>query len=132
MVALTGTAHGGDCDETRPAQATRLVGLAGPYDVTRVGLLVAPFFGVRLADDPDTWAQGNPLALVAPDAGVSSLLIHGEADAIVDLAFAESFADALADAGLTVDLEVVEGASHMAVTDPVVVGAIVLEWLGTH
>ena len=57
---------------TEPTIPDRLVGLAGPYDVARVGPLMYPFFGVPPNEDPELWQAGNPLNLVAnnPDLSV--------------------------------------------------------------
>lgn len=129
VVALTGDTYGDGCPVEAPAKADRLVGLAGPYDITRVGLLAAPFFGVTLTDDPDVWALGNPLDLVDSAGDMSVLVVHGQADAIVGLEFAEGFAQALEEAGIPVRIETATAATHMDVADPEFVGETVLEWL---
>ncbi|HEX6946576.1 MAG TPA: alpha/beta hydrolase [Acidimicrobiia bacterium] len=132
VVALTGTLFGEGCGDTREAGATGLIGLAGPYDITRLGMLAAPVFGVSLSDDPDLWASGNPMELIDPDDGIATLLIHGGADTVVPVRFSEDFAEALEEAGLTVDLEILEDVTHQTVIDPASIGEVVVSWLETR
>ena len=107
----------------------RLVGLAGPYDVARLGPLILPFFGVRPNEDPEMWQAGNPLNQVANNPDLASLIMHGEEDGLVDLSLATDFAEALTAAGSEAVVEVVEGARHNEMHDPDVVGDLILAWL---
>ncbi len=131
VVALTGDLYGEGCAHG-PAVATRLVGLAGPYDVTRIGVLALPFFGSAPDDAPDLWAAANPLTLTEPGLSLRALLVHGADDSLVDARFAEDFLGALVDAGLTATMETIAGADHMEIVDPGVVGDLVSGWLETH
>ncbi len=131
VVAVTGDAYGGGCPIEAPATATRFVGLAGPYDVTRIGIIAVPFFGSRPEEAPDIWAAANPIGLVVEGSGLNALLVHGADDSIVGTWFAEDFLTALTDAGLAATLEIIAGADHQDVTDPEFVGDLLLEWLET-
>jgi acetyl esterase/lipase len=129
LAALDDGSYGGTCSLTEPVVADRLVGMAGPYDVTRLGALILPFFGVSPSEDPDLWVAGNPLLQAARNPDLDSLLLHAGNDGLVDLDFADDFAAALSAAGSEVLVEVVEGARHGDLQDPDVVGDLVAAWL---
>ena len=129
LVALDTDVYGRACTLTEPVIPDRLVGLAGPYDVARLGPLILPFFGVRPNEDPEMWQAGNPLNQVANNPDLASLIMHGEEDGLVDLSFATDFAEALTAAGSEAVVEVVEGARHNEMHDPDVVGDLILAWL---
>lgn len=129
LVALDTDVYGQGCAVTEPTIPDRLVGLAGPYDVARIGPLIAPFFGVPPNDNPEMWQAGNPLSQVANNPDLISLIMHGEEDGLVDLTFATDFADALTGAGSEAVVEVVEGARHNEMHDPDVVGDLIVTWL---
>jgi acetyl esterase/lipase len=129
LVALDDGAYGDNCPLQGTVIPDRLVGLAGPYDVARLGPLMLPFFGVGPADDPDAWLAGNPMSQVGKNPGLMVLLLHGEEDALIELGFATDFADALSGAGSEVLVEVVEGARHADMDDPDFVGDLIITWL---
>lgn len=129
LVALDTGVYGEGCPVEGAVIPQRLVGLAGPYDVTRLGPLMLPFFGVDRDEDPEMWAAGNPLFQTGNNPGLSSLLLHGESDGLVDFRFATDFADALAGAGSEVLVEVVGGARHNDMHDPDLVGDLIITWL---
>jgi len=129
LVALDTGLYGEGCPLDTARVPDRLVGLAGPYDVARLGPLMLPFFGVEPEDDPATWAAGNPLIQSGNNADLSSLLLHGENDGLVDFRFATDFAEALGGAGSEVLVEVVEGARHNDMHDPDIVGDLIVTWL---
>ena len=129
LTALDVGVYGQGCAVTEPTIPDRLVGLAGPYDVARVGPLIVPFFGVPPNEDPALWQAGNPLNQVANNPDLSSLIMHGEEDGLIDLSFATDFAEALNEAGSEALVEVVEGARHTEMQDPDVVGDLILAWL---
>lgn len=129
LAALDDGTYGASCSIPDPVIPDRFVGLAGPYDVARIGLLVVPFFGVRHADDPELWMSGNPLQQASRNPELESLLLHGENDSLVDLDFATDFASALTEAGSEALVEVVEGARHGDLQDPEVVGDLIAAWL---
>jgi acetyl esterase/lipase len=128
LVALDEGIYGEDCPLPR-VMPDRLVGLAGPYDVARLGPLMFPFFGVTPTEQPDTWVAGNPMFQAGNNPGLSSLLMHGEEDGFVDISFATDFADALTGGGSEALVEVVEGASHNDMDDPAYVGDLIVTWL---
>jgi acetyl esterase/lipase len=129
LAALDGSIYGERCSLTEPVIPDRLVGMAGPYDVSRLGALILPFFGVPPAEDPELWTAGNPLRQAGRNPGLSTLLLHAGNDGLVDLDFATDFATALTDAGSEALVEVVEGARHGDLQDPHVVGDLVAAWL---
>jgi acetyl esterase/lipase len=129
LAALDIGVYGQGCELTEPVIPNRLVGLAGPYEVARLGPLILPFFGVRPNEDPEMWQAGNPLSQVANNPDLSSLIMHGEEDALLDLSYATDFADALKEAGSEALVEVVEGARHTEMHDPEVVGELIVAWL---
>ena len=129
LVALDEGSYGMGCPVRDPVVPDRLVGLAGPYDVARLGPLIGPFFGVGPSDDPELWVRGNPLFQTGNNPGLSSLIMHGEEDGLVSLDFATDFSAALIEAGTEAVVEVVEGARHNDMHDPDVVGDLIVTWL---
>lgn len=129
LVALDADRYDDACQPPDRGTPARFVGLAGPYDVDRLGRLLVSFFGVERSADPELWASGNPLLLAGGNPDLKVLLIHGEGDGLVPLDFAQDFADSLEGAGVGVLVEVVGGASHNDLTSPAVVGQLIVEWL---
>lgn len=129
LVALDPGVYGTGCTIEESLLPDRLVGLAGPYDVARIGPLLVPFFGVGPGEDPELWVSGNPLLQAANNPGLSTLIMHGGSDGLVDYSFAADFADALGEAGAQVVVEIVEGARHRDMHDPEFVGDLIITWL---
>lgn len=129
LVALTGDRYGADCPHPGSGLPNRLVGLAGPYDVDRLGLLMLPFFGGGPEVEPEAWAAGNPQRLAGENAALSSLIMYGDDDALVDPGFAIDFHEALLAAGSDSTIEAVEGARHMDLRDPDWVADLIVIWL---
>lgn len=129
LVALTGDLYGSSCPYPYSGGPDFLVGLAGPYDVDRLGLLMLPFFGGGPNVEPEAWEAGNPMKLVSDGIDFSSLIMFGDRDALVDPSFALDFHQALVDAGADSTLELVEGARHMDLRDPAIVGELIVVWL---
>ena len=129
LVALDSGIYGESCPLPDPVSPGRLIGLAGPYDVARLGPFMLPFFGAGPDEDPAIWAAGNPLLRATNNPALSALLMHGENDGLVDLRFASDFAEALSAAGSEVLVEVVEGARHNDMHDPELVGDLIVTWL---
>ena len=76
-----------------------LIGLSGPYDISKVPEAASALMGSDPADDPDAWAEANPVEQAALRPGVPVLLLHGSADDIVAVAFTTQFGEALRNAG---------------------------------
>lgn len=129
VVALTGDRYGAECPVPGDGLPDRFVGIAGPYDVSRLGIAVVPFFGGGPEAAAEAWAAGNPQLLTDENPALVSLLLHGENDGIVDLSFAVDFHEALAESGSEALLEVVEGARHIELYDPDLVGDLIVTWL---
>ena len=129
LVALTGDRYGLNCPFPGSGLPDKLVGLAGPYDVNQLGILMLPFFGGGPVVESDAWFAGNPMNLVAENPGLVSLLMHGDSDGVVDTTFTLHFGDALADTGSEVLVEIIEGANHEDLRDPDIVGDLIATWL---
>lgn len=129
IVALAADNYDDGCEPPDSGSPTRFVGLAGPYDVERVGGIVVAFFGVDQQTDPGLWASGNPMNLVDGDTDLEVLLIHGDADGVVPVDFSESFATSLEAGGVSVELAILPGVNHSRVTSPQVVGDLIVSWI---
>lgn len=129
LVALTGDDYVGDCPYQGTGVPDRFVGLAGPYDASRLGLAIFAFFGVTPDSDPDSWTAGNPQELTEENLDLDSLIMYGDEDGLVTDDFAIQFHNALAASGSTSALEVVEGARHNEMHDPAMVGDLLVTWL---
>jgi acetyl esterase/lipase len=129
LVALTGDRYAADCPHPGSGVPERFVGLAGPYDVSRLGVAIVAFFGAGPEQAPDVWEAGNPQLLTDENTALDSLIIYGDEDGLVDASFALDFFEALSLSGSTALLELVEGARHNEVHDPDLVGDLIVTWL---
>jgi acetyl esterase/lipase len=129
VISLVGDSFSGSCPVAGSALPAGLVGLAGPYDVSRFSLLLASFFGTRYEDDPTPWEAGSPFTHLGENPGLRVLLIHGDADQVVPVEMSRQFATALSDAGYQVDLEILAGAGHAEAHDPELVGDLIERFL---
>lgn len=129
VVALTGDDYTGDCPVGGSGTPKKFVGLAGPYDISRIGFAMAIFFGGVEEDLPEAWHAGNPQLLTDENPGLDALIMYGEFDGLVDDRFAFDFAGALQDSGADALLELVEGARHNEMHDPDLVGDLIATWL---
>lgn len=108
---------------------TALIGLAGPYDVDQVPDLAMTLFGAGRGEAPDMWDAGNPVLRAGSRPEVPVLLLHGEADDLVPVAFTTGFADALRDGGHDVSTVVIPGADHHEIYAPEVSSVVIAEWV---
>jgi len=134
LVAYAPDVFGQDCPEEGSGTADALVGLAGPYDISQLGPLLTPMFGVPIADDPELWASGNPFSWISESPDIPTLLLHGDADRVAPIEFSEKLAEALADAARDVTFETLEGRSHSDANSARVVGdriSVFLNGLGS-
>lgn len=122
LVAFAPDAFGQQCPEGTADAPDALVGLAGPYDISQLGGLLTPMFGVPLDDNPELWASGNPFSWISDSPDIPTLLLHGDADRVAPIAFSQELADALDSAGRDVTLETLEGRSHSDANSARVVG----------
>jgi acetyl esterase/lipase len=128
VVALTPEAFASGCADPAVA-ADRLIGLAGPYDVTQLGGMAAHVFGPD-GQDPSGWDVANPLSLAVERPELPVLLIHGAADATVPVSSTEQFATALLAAGHPVATNYPGGVDHHSVYSAEVAGPLIGDWLG--
>lgn len=129
LVALTGDRYAADCPHPGSGVPERFVGLAGPYDVSRLGIAIVAFFGSGPNQAPEVWEAGNPQSLTDENPGLDSLIIYGDEDGLVDASFALDFFEALSLSGSKSLLELVEGARHNEIHDPDLVGDLIVTWL---
>jgi acetyl esterase/lipase len=129
IVALTGDEYTGDCPVAGSGIPEKFVGLAGPYDISRIGFAMSIFFGGPEDAFPEVWRAGNPQLLTDENPDLDALIMYGELDGLVDSRFAFDFAGALEDSGATALLELVEGARHNDMHDPGLVGDLIVTWL---
>jgi acetyl esterase/lipase len=108
-----------------------LIGLSGPYDISQLPEIASALLGTDPADDPATWASANPVARADLRPEVPVLLLHGDADDVVPVAFTSQFAQALDDAGHPTTVQVVPGADHQSIYRAEVAGERVAQWLLT-
>lgn len=106
-----------------------LIGLSGPYDVSRIPGIAAPLFGTDPHDDPATWQAANPVdrADLRPDVPV--LLMHGEEDDVLPVDFTTQFADALETAGHPSTVELVPDVDHLGIFAAHVATQSIVDWL---
>jgi len=128
VVALTPRAFDVGCAEP-PVAPDRLVGLAGPYDVTRLGGLDSAIFAPG-DDDPARRTAANPVALAGERPQLPVLLIHGTADTTVPVAFTEQLAAALVTGGHAVVTHYPPDVDHQSVYSADVAGPLIADWLG--
>lgn len=129
VVALTGDRHTDRCAIEGAGVPDRFVGLAGPYDVGRLGLPLAIFFGGTADQRPEAWEAGNPQRLTDMNPNLEALILYGERDGFVPDTFALDFHDALVGSGAAAEVEMVPGARHNDLPNPAVVGDLITAWL---
>jgi acetyl esterase/lipase len=106
-----------------------LVGLSGPYDIGQVPEIASALLGTSPDDDPATWASANPVERAGLRPEVPVLLLHGEADDVVPVAFTSQFAQALDGAGHPTTAQVVPDADHETIYRADVAGERIAQWL---
>lgn len=130
LVALNGDDYAADCPYPGSGVPDRFIGLAGPYDISRLGPIMVAFFGTNPTDDPETWERGNPQLNASANPDLRSLLIHGDLDQVVPVDFSENFHSALIDASGDSEIVVLGGVDHAGARNPALVGDLILDWLG--
>jgi acetyl esterase/lipase len=118
--------HGGYEGVSSRVQA--VVDYCGPVDFTRgtfadgsttiseaskekVVAMLNALFGATFAEKPDLWREASPITHVRAG-DPPFLIVHGELDEAVSLAQAKTFAAALRQAGVPVELQIVKGLGH--------------------
>ena len=129
IVTLTGDEYGSECPIEGTVLPDRLVGLGGPYDIRKLELAMILFFGAGPLAAPEAWQAGNPQLLTDENPNLISLIMHGEEDDLVPLQFATDFDNSLTSSGSESLVEIVEGADHGALTNPAIVGDLIVVWL---
>ncbi len=129
LVALTGDQYRDDCPYPGTGVPERFIGLAGPYDISRLGPIMVTFFGSAPEDSPEEWVAGNPQLQVGENPALRTLLIHGDLDQVVPVDFSENFFDALDGTGSDTEIVVLDGVDHAGVRDPSIIGELALDWL---
>jgi acetyl esterase/lipase len=106
-----------------------LVGLSGPYDISRIPDIAGSLLGSGPDDDPAAWASANPMMRVDARPEVPVLLLHGALDETVPVAFTSQFAQALERAGHPTTVETVPHADHQSIYQAGVAAGRVAGWL---
>lgn len=106
----------------------RLVGLAGPYDVTRAAPFAGDLFGPDNTDPAD-WTEGNPVVHADERPELEVLLVHGQEDFTVPIWLTEAFAAALKNGGHPLTVVRPEGVDHHSIYSPEIGGQLIAEWL---
>jgi acetyl esterase/lipase len=106
-----------------------LVGLSGPYDISRMPDVASALFDVGPNGAPEAWQNANPVVRADRRPDVPVLLLHGEDDPTVPVDFTTQFADALEDAGHPVTVDLVPGVDHLGMFRADVAGEPVADWL---
>ena len=130
LAMLTGSRYRASCPAAA-APIDAIIGLAGPYDISRFAALAQPLLGTSLAADPAAWRAANPLTWVAQRPQVPALLAAGAADELVPLSSTNDFATALRAAGHQVQVQIVDGATHASIYRPEVIAASIVSWINT-
>ena len=118
--------HTPSCDDPVVAPDA-LVGLAGPYDIRNFSDAAAGLFAEDATDA--TWDAANPVLLAGNRPEVPVLLLHGDADELVEPQFSTDFANALRAGGHPVTLDVIPGVNHGEVYSAAVAAPPVTDWL---
>lgn len=115
-----------ECPDAAPEA---FVGLAGPYNTDALEAILAPFYGTRLSDDPEPWKRGNTLTYVPGLEGMDVLLIHGDEDSVVPIAFSRQLAEAIDTEVNNLTFEEMPGVDHTEVRDPDIVGGLITAFI---
>ena len=106
-----------------------LVGLSGPYDISRVPDVASALFDAEPYEAPKAWESANPVLRAGRRPDVPVLLLHGEDDDTVPVDFTRQFGDALEAAGHPTTVTVVAGVDHLEMFRADVAGEPVADWL---
>jgi acetyl esterase/lipase len=128
VAALGGDVFDGTCPYDSRAPVTRFAGLSGAYDPTLYDVILAGYFGARLADDPERWEQGSPYTYLGENPDLEWLLAHGAEDDLVPPSASELFHAALVESGYRAELEILPGLTHLDTTDPARVADLVYDF----
>ncbi len=138
LAALLGTGAGAGAGASPGALPRAVVCLLAPTDLTPAGWLaevadpalrvdlakiVGELVGSSWEGDPAAWREASPIARVTP-ASSPFFLLHGRDDRVVPPAQALRFAAALAEAGVAVETEIVDGLGHDVDADAAVSGRV--------
>lgn len=108
-----------------------LIGLSGPYDVSRMPDEASALLGSDPDEDAATWQAANPVERAALRPDVPVLLMHGEDDDMVAVDFTTQFADALEAAGHPTTVELVPDVDHLGIFAADVAVEPIAAWLGS-
>lgn len=126
VIASNTNLFGLECPFTESSVPDRVVGLAGIYRLEAVAPIMERFLGGDAQTAPEAWEAADPFRHLDDLVGVEFLLVHGTDDRIAPAASSQQLADALAAAGVAVELELIEGATHNGVIDPAVTADLVV------
>ena len=128
LAVLTYDDHAFSC-RAPAVEPDALVGLSGPYDISRMPDVASALFGAGPYEAPEAWENANPVQRADRRPDVPVLLLHGEDDGTVPVDFTTQFGDALEEAGHPTTVTVVPGVDHLGIFRADVAGEPVAEWL---
>ena len=127
-VVLSGDAFKADqCTSVAAVNLNGFVGLAGPYEAGRYGPLMVSWFGTTLQTDPESWSLGGPYGYLATATQIPFVLVHGDQDQVVQLGFSDDFDRVLVTNNFDVSYDIIEGADHATIVDPLTDGPTVAD-----
>ncbi|WP_296603481.1 alpha/beta hydrolase [Nocardioides sp.] len=108
-----------------------LIGMSGPYDISRRSDLALALLGSEPDEDEATWQAANPVERASLRPDVPVLLMHGEDDELVPVEFTTQFADALEAAGHPTTVDLVPDVDHLGIFAADVAAEPIADWLGS-
>lgn len=117
------------CSDSPAVRPDALIGLSGPYDISRMPEIATALLGTSPAEDPDRWSQANPVERASLRPDVPVLLLHGALDDVVPTDFTSQFAKALDGAGHPTTVQIVPGADHLGIFRADMASARIATWL---
>lgn len=116
------------CDRELELRPSRVIAQAPITNLVRVGEPANALMGCEPSDDPDRWAECDPMQLLP--VGVPALLVHGEDDATIPVARSREYAEAARAAGDDVTMVEPTPGGHRSHADPRSAGwRAAVEWL---
>lgn len=100
--------------------ASRVVGIAGLYDLSQVGSndSLQAYFGGTPEEQPGLWASGDPYAYIGLKPEVAIMVIGGGLDTTAPWSIQTAWAEAASEAGHQVELVELADAGHTSLISP--------------
>ena len=128
LAVLTASDHPASCPH-RAVVPDALIGISGPYDISRLPDVAVALMGSTPEEEPDAWTSANPVAQAHRRPRVPVLLLHGADDTTVPVDFTRQLARALRRGGHPTTVEVLPGVDHQMAYAAAIAGPPVARWL---